>query len=848
MFPKLVVRLKNFRSYTLNPDREDGFYEFSFEQGVNLLKGASGAGKSTIFSAISWCLFKKPSTGNTPLYGGTKETVVTLNIENRFLVTRTSPKTLFTVTNLDRGETLENEEAQIFVCQQWGREHVWKTCNYVSQGSINNLINGELTDAQRWEVLYTLAFETGLQRENVNLDDLKAELRNRIDLTGRQYETLQLEISRREPTIQKIRSEWEELRLQLRDDHPLQQWDSEKVVQWVSRTRGLESGVGVTEAMVMECEGGLRDHRSRVEGLERRLESLRESKGKLSEERIRRETEDRDRLRGLTREISQLQLALEENRRAVERGSKLRGILNQIGQDYPEVNQWKQEELPGRLVRFLPKLHWLQNRDWREIVHPQAESMIQEEIYQAELFNKRQQMEGERIKLETEIVKTLPRLKDLEGPWLPTLDYEDSDPGTGTKVMLDCPCCSRKLVMRFRQGGSQVEGVREYRGELSLTKKMIQSLTQRDQIDQQLSQIPPFEKAPERSLSTLSAIKDDIQTWMGFPEGLRDLLVRTVSRPRVNQQLISELQSLDSVNLNELDNLNLQHGALAGDLAKKVENRDQVTLSLTLIDNEFSTRMQTLTDEMMSLMGELNDLSRETPHWEGRLGKMREDLEWWMAVWECGLETRDQFEEAVRVYGNHRRVMDQIQGLETRLMDLVSQQETATGESQTVASQLKLLSELQADLEGVENKVLSDCVDRVSHLTNNFLDNAFDNPILVNLVTEKETKGGKGRKHSVGISIKAGKPGLPNLVERSLDGFSGGETDRISLGFSSAITTYSPFPVLMLDECISSLDTEMKDKVIRALRQQAKMTNKAVVLICHDAVDGLFDHVAEVGV
>jgi energy-coupling factor transporter ATP-binding protein EcfA2 len=474
--------------------------------------------------------------------------------------------------------------------------------------------------------------------------------------------------------------------------------------------------------------------------------------------------------------------------------------------------------------------------------------MIQEEIYQAELFNKRQQLEGERIKLETEIVKIIPRLKDLEGPWLPTLDYEDSDPGTGTKIMLDCPCCSRKLVMRFRQGGSQVEGVREYRGELSLTKKMIQSITQRDQIYQQLSQIPPFAKAPERSLSTLSAIKMDIQTWMSCPEGLRDLLVLTVSRPRVNQQLISELQSLDSVNLNELDNLNLQQGALAGELAKKVETRDQVTLSLTLIDNEFSTRMQTLTDEMMSLMGELNNLSRETPHWERRLGKMREDLEWWMAIRECGLETRDQFEEAVRVYGNHRRVMDQIQGLETRLMDLVSQQETATGESQTVASQLKLLSELQADLEGVENKVLSDCVDRVSHLTNNFLDNAFDNPILVNLVTEKETKGGKGRKHSVGISIKAGKPGLPNLVERSLDGFSGGETDRISLGFSSAITTYSPFPVLMLDECISSLDTEMKDKVIRALRQQAKMTNKAVVLICHDAVDGLFDHVAEVGV
>jgi ABC-type dipeptide/oligopeptide/nickel transport system ATPase subunit len=114
----------------------------------------------------------------------------------------------------------------------------------------------------------------------------------------------------------------------------------------------------------------------------------------------------------------------------------------------------------------------------------------------------------------------------------------------------------------------------------------------------------------------------------------------------------------------------------------------------------------------------------------------------------------------------------------------------------------------------------------------------------VQLTTERESKTGKGKKHSVNLSIKSGKKDGA-LLERGLEGFSGGETDRISLGFSSAITGFSPFPMLLLDECISSLDSDMKDKTIRALRVQAKRLNKSIILVCHDAVEGLFDHVCE---
>jgi DNA repair exonuclease SbcCD ATPase subunit len=842
---KIVVRIKNFRTYTLNPDHEEGFYEFSFEQGVNLLKGASGAGKSTVFSAISWCLFKKPSTGNTPLYGGTKETVVSMVIENRYLITRTSPKSIFTVTNLDREETLENEEAQIFVYQQWGKEHVWKTCNYVSQGSINNLINGELTDAQRWEVLYTLAFETGLQRENVNLEDLKTELRTRVDTMNRKYEVIQNELQRRESTIQSYRGELETLSLKLGEDHPFFHVDDDTVRRLVDQARGMGPEM-VTSKMVEDCQEKLNNLSLSMKDIETQLKVLEDSKAMMTEERVQRETKDREFLKGVVQEISQKKSEMEDHQRWLERAERLQTLLGDIISEYPEVNRWPAHELITRLNKFLPKLQWLQNRDsWREMVQPGSETRIEEEIYQEEIANKRRQLEAEKTALETTILKTLPQLRSIEGEWLTTLDYDDPDQ-TGTKVLMDCPCCSKKLSILFRQGGSQVEGVREYRGEISLTKKMTQMISDRDKLVKKLSELPLPEKVSGRGLNTLLKLKSDIQTWNGIPEGLRNLLLQTVERKKVSGQVISELSSFDSFTLERFSERRGSCESLHSELAQLVVTRDMTTISLSLIDNEFSGKIQSITERMMTLMKELTHLSRETPLWEQKLAKLQGENDWWTTIQKYGLETKDQFLEKVESRKVRGKTQSQILDVETRLKELVSQQELAMGDSQTMASQLRLVTELQADLEGVESKVLSECVDRVSHLTNSFLDNAFDNPIMVNLVTEKETKGGKGKKHAVGISIKAGKPGLPNLVERSLDGFSGGETDRISLGFSSAITTFSPFPLLMLDECISSLDTEMKDKVIRALRQQAKITNKAVVLICHDAVDGLFDHVAEV--
>lgn len=848
MIPKISVRIKNFRSYTVNPSSEDGFYNFSFEQGVNLLKGSSGVGKSTVFMAISWCLFKKPSSGNTPLYNKGGETIVEVIIEGRIQVTRVSPKTLFTVKLLDTLEVLESEEAQTFIYKHYGKEHVWKTCNYVSQGSINNLINGELTDAQRWEVLYTLAFETQFEDEKISIDGLKAELRMRIDASNKEYQSYEKELGGGNSGIKVIEGELETYRSQTRDPHPLFDIpnDDFSSLMYLSKT---VSDQGCSKEDIDKLQLTIVGLRTDIDKLELENDRLGRERRELTKMKEDRERGDKDALSKLGKEISRLQTELSGINQRVVRMRRSKQIVEGVLDSFPELKEesatWDPKTVVIKLIRVMTQTQWLQQRDSKSIIEEGAEEKIKSIINNLELKTKHLELTTEKRTLEERVCKLVPSLCTVETEWLPTLDYETSN--SGAKTIVDCPCCSKKLSIVINNG--KLIKVSEYQEKLTLSKEMLDAIGRRDGLLRQIREFPPVSEITDRrSLTDLRSLLWDVQSWGSLPKSLQTLVVKLLSRGKVEPKVITDLQSIDETEPRSLTELEQAVCKLEHEIQACNSDREKLITNLVTIEGEFSGKIQNLSEQMLQNAKVGKELTTQLSTSEKTLQRISTDYKWWSEVTVLGITSKTEFEKLVSERQQYHRVMSQIRAKEERLLELLEVRESLQTKLKETADKLALITELLTDLEIVENNILSDCVDRVSLLTNQFLENAFDDPIVVNLVTEKETKGGKGRKHGVGISIKAGKPGLPNLVDRSLDGFSGGETDRISLGFSSAITNFSPFPLLMLDECISSLDTEMKDKVIRALRQQAKMTNKAVVLICHDAVDGLFDYVSEVGI
>lgn len=113
-----------------------------------------------------------------------------------------------------------------------------------------------------------------------------------------------------------------------------------------------------------------------------------------------------------------------------------------------------------------------------------------------------------------------------------------------------------------------------------------------------------------------------------------------------------------------------------------------------------------------------------------------------------------------------------------------------------------------------------------------YLDSFFvENPILIRLLPFKETK--KNTKPQINLEIDY------KGMECDLNMLSGGELSRVILAFTLALGEMFNTPLLLLDECTSSLDQNLTTVVFNAIREH--YNGKLVILIAHQVVTGIFD-------
>ena len=122
-----------------------------------------------------------------------------------------------------------------------------------------------------------------------------------------------------------------------------------------------------------------------------------------------------------------------------------------------------------------------------------------------------------------------------------------------------------------------------------------------------------------------------------------------------------------------------------------------------------------------------------------------------------------------------------------------------------------------------------------------FLDSFFiDNPISVKLVTFKDSKKGKNITRKPQINLQIEYKGM----EADINMLSGGEISRVILAFSLALGEMFNTPMMLLDECTSSLDQELTSSVIEGIREN--FTGKLVLIIAHQTIKGSYDNVVEI--
>lgn len=168
--------------------------------------------------------------------------------------------------------------------------------------------------------------------------------------------------------------------------------------------------------------------------------------------------------------------------------------------------------------------------------------------------------------------------------------------------------------------------------------------------------------------------------------------------------------------------------------------------------------------------------------------------------------------------------------------------ETSISTSQTqkenLSDRMRCLVKLKEHVKNAERKCITDFIDSLNDHASLYIEQFFpDEDIKVDLKTIQESKTGK-EKISLNFEINY------KQMVGDLSYLSGGEKDRVNLAFTLAFSELVNNRLLLLDECISSLDAETTNVVLENLKE--KYRGKLVLLVSHQANIGFFDSVVNI--
>jgi DNA repair exonuclease SbcCD ATPase subunit len=136
-----------------------------------------------------------------------------------------------------------------------------------------------------------------------------------------------------------------------------------------------------------------------------------------------------------------------------------------------------------------------------------------------------------------------------------------------------------------------------------------------------------------------------------------------------------------------------------------------------------------------------------------------------------------------------------------------------------------------------ESLYVSNLIDNINNNVQLYLDHFFpDHPITIRLTSFKEN-GKNETKPSINMEIDY------KGMEMDLSMLSGGELSRVILSFTLAFADLYNSPLILLDECTSSLDQDLTSSVLEGLKEN--FGEKLTLIVAHQVVKGVFDKVVE---
>ena len=832
--------------------------EFTFTNNeMTLIKGISSAGKSSILQAIYFALYgNMRSIYNNA--GITKNLSVTLELPGIHIVRKKNPE-LLVVTLLDNNSkervyepngsgyskelAYEDAIAQSIIDNHFGNREVWKACSYIEQKSRCSLLSG--SSSERMELLNALSFTGENPKEYISKISNVLKEKN-LEFTAKQASFV--------TEIELYNSSVKDVKRTLSLD------ESNKLKQHICSLTNLEKSVYQEVCNFERMLGTYNYLENQIKALEIKVASYVEpteqeavitvEEVRLNEKQIISFQEYSTLKNKLSQELSKIQRDIENKNKLSqdlsEANNKL-AILQEKIINIPNVNElintvidskdiWKASNLEKERERSIKECQEL-NLDENRISETLTEltERLQRYTYLEKYSNDYKRL----IALEKEISNCEEgNLEELE-----TLSREKNlliaDLRKGLEL-LSCPSC--KVPLRYRNGELSV-------GERNpVSEEEIRSAeTELSQINSLILQSRKWLSLKDnmKNLEHISEIREELEQYLSRKESISSLsnLINRISNiklegPKLSSKVMTDIAEFQKCYF------------LKEDLEKKnivVEDDSKIKEELKELEEKYCMEQerveknQELLREHQKKLKEMNRMKENMKKAEVEKMKYQEDIK----------ELNEKKSELgkINLDWNVKEKYEAIKGeleSEKKKLEEAEHGNKVVEKGKILTDKREDVVRLQTDVEAltrlklkaveVECKQLEDTVNNINTILETTLPIFFNEPITMRLLLYKQMKN----KIKPGLNLEICYKGCKY---DNVSNLSGGEGDRISLGLLLALNAVSNSPILLLDECVSSLDEDLKESCITAIKS---IPGKTVVVVDHDSgLEGFYDSVVK---
>lgn len=801
----ITLTLCNFRCW------ENKTFTFP-AQGICLIHGRSGKGKSTILNGIYFAISGKLKNITT---FGKKSTKVTLKIGNEIEITRTRNPLSLKVWN--QSTSYEDETAQQVIDEYFGTQ--FASTSYIDQD--NTFAFANLSPSDKMELLEAIIMH------EFRIENMRESIKNKMTQTREHLASLDGQCS----SLSSVLSMRKKCNVPdlLIEKNQVSSSNVDKILEKVSANLSVcERNCKISQSRIRKLE----DQQSRLV----RIQEIEQKKRTIQDRLVELDSEMQD-LSGFADENTLKSLhKRKEIATQMEQYYKYRTTLEDYDSkiEYLEYEmRTKTDDIQEELARLPSQADLLKKiSDLTQVVQwidtlSEMDSTLEnfdrdKESLSIEKENQELAAERSEIskiqhdldllsrKLECPECKTALQLVDKT---LIRLDTEEEVSSDELRMKYEC------LRSQFTQRESKMK-VREkkYRQQCDLQQSyndLYEKAEQKlkcydmeldgDEVDIVLKKLKEDKSRVDELANTLRSLK-------------QDRLLITYRRER--EEWATKCKSLETI--------------VNSDCSDTVQS---VIEQLSVFSDKHS-RFKTLRNKQSDMIRErsrLDDESNMAP--DEVSGTYEENLH----ILSTEREKFTEHEEKVKKYRTYcdqltewKRLWterEEFEKLEFQLHDLRDKCDEGN-------ERLRGLVKLRDHIKVAEQKCLDEFLQSLNAHASTYLEHFFeDDDLQIHLRSLKETKTGKEK---IALNFEV----LYRQMNGDLSYLSGGERDRVVLAYTLALSEMIHPNLLMLDECISSLDAETTVKVLETLRENYK--GKLVLLISHQANLGFFDTVVEI--